>query len=79
MEEIFDITNTVTVLKDGQFAGEAATAETNEEELIRMMVGRDLSVSNSDEGRTIGEEFSEEKLLTLAIKTVAFDEETKRA
>jgi ribose transport system ATP-binding protein len=56
MEEIFEITDSITVLKDGQFAGEVTTAETNEAELIRLMVGRDLSASNYDESRKLGAE-----------------------
>ena len=56
LEEIFDLCDTVTVLKDGRNAGEAAVAEIGERELIAMMVGRELSESDYDPTRPIGEE-----------------------
>lgn len=43
MEEIFEICSTVTVLRDGATVGTRQIAETNKEELVRMMVGRTLS------------------------------------
>jgi ribose transport system ATP-binding protein len=42
MDEIFRICDRVTVLRDGATVGTRIVAETNPEELIRMMVGRDL-------------------------------------
>ncbi len=42
LEEIFQICDTVYVLKDGMFVGEKPINETNEDELISMMVGRKL-------------------------------------
>src|SRR5713226_4324917 len=42
MDEIFRICDRVTVLRDGSTIGTRAIAETHSEELIRMMVGRDL-------------------------------------
>jgi ABC-type sugar transport system ATPase subunit len=42
LEEIFEIANRVTVLKDGAWQGTLSVAETNTEDLIRRMVGRDL-------------------------------------
>jgi ribose transport system ATP-binding protein len=43
MEEIFELTQTVTVIRDGQFIGSVKTADTSREELVSMMVGRKLS------------------------------------
>ena len=43
LEEIFTISDRVTVLRDGKYIGTKKTAETNKDELIRMMVGRELS------------------------------------
>jgi ABC-type sugar transport system ATPase subunit len=43
MNEIFELSDRITVLRDGRFVGVKTTAETNHEELVRMMVGRDLS------------------------------------
>ncbi|GLO63866.1 galactose/methyl galactoside import ATP-binding protein MglA [Vibrio sp. MACH09] len=42
MEEIFKICDDITVFRDGAFIGERAARETNHEELVNMMVGRDL-------------------------------------
>lgn len=43
LTEIFTICDAVTVLRDGQFIGEKAINEITQDELIKMMVGRELS------------------------------------
>ena len=43
MQEIFDIADRVTVLKDGANVGTLNVLETDEQEIIKMMVGRELS------------------------------------
>ncbi len=43
MDEIFRIADRITVLRDGRFIGTRRAAETNVNELIRMMVGREMS------------------------------------
>ncbi|MDR2159072.1 MAG: sugar ABC transporter ATP-binding protein [Treponema sp.] len=43
MEEIFKISNRITVLRDGNYIGTRNTGELNTGELIKMMVGRELS------------------------------------
>lgn len=42
LPEIFQICDDVTVLRDGQFIGEAKVSDINEDKLIEMMVGRKL-------------------------------------
>lgn len=42
MEEIFEITDYVTVLRDGKYIGTVQTKETTSDDLIRMMVGRSM-------------------------------------
>ncbi|PMK00885.1 ribose ABC transporter ATP-binding protein RbsA [Vibrio sp. 10N.261.55.A7] len=42
LKEIFEICDDITVLRDGKFIGECAVAETDEDGLIEMMVGRKL-------------------------------------
>lgn len=44
MKEIFAICDTVTVLRDGHFIGTNPTGELTTEQLIRMMVGRDIAI-----------------------------------
>jgi ABC-type sugar transport system ATPase subunit len=43
MEEIFRLCDTITVLRDGRHVATMPTAETNEDELVRMMIGRPMS------------------------------------
>ncbi|MDR1581064.1 MAG: sugar ABC transporter ATP-binding protein [Synergistaceae bacterium] len=43
MEEVFEITDRITVMRDGRYIDTVNTAETNRESLIRMMVGRSVS------------------------------------
>lgn len=42
LEEVFEICDRVTVLRDGEFVGEVKTVETDEDQLINMMVGRTI-------------------------------------
>lgn len=42
MEELFRISDRVTVIRDGKYVGTRNTCETNPNELVTMMVGRDL-------------------------------------
>ena len=42
MEELFRISDRVTVIRDGSYVGTRQTSETNPNELVAMMVGRDL-------------------------------------
>lgn len=42
MKEIFQITDQVVILKDGRFVQQLATADTNEIDIVKKMVGRDL-------------------------------------
>ncbi|MBO8161832.1 MAG: sugar ABC transporter ATP-binding protein [Thermosipho sp. (in: Bacteria)] len=42
LEEVFEISDRVTVLRDGMFIGSGKTSEISKEELIKMMVGRKI-------------------------------------
>jgi ABC-type sugar transport system ATPase subunit len=42
LEEVFEISDRVTVLRDGKYIGTKVTSETDEQEIVNMMVGRDL-------------------------------------
>jgi ABC-type sugar transport system ATPase subunit len=48
LEEIFHIADRVTVLKDGSWQGTLRVSETDTDELVRRMVGRDLELRHSD-------------------------------
>ncbi|WP_406415268.1 sugar ABC transporter ATP-binding protein [Streptomyces sp. NBC_00873] len=43
MQEIFQLADRIAVLRDGSLAGVQQASTTNESELVRLMVGRDLS------------------------------------
>ena len=45
MEEIFKITDRISVLRDGEYRGTLITSETNEDEITQMMIGRSLDLS----------------------------------
>ena len=47
MEEIFRITDRITVLRDGQYQGTVLTADTDEESVTQMMIGRKLDLSRN--------------------------------
>ena len=43
MSELFEITDRVTIMRDGQYVGTVNTRETTRDQLIAMMVGRELT------------------------------------
>ena len=43
MEEIFQIADRLTVMRDGTYIGTVKASETSKDEIIKMMVGRDMS------------------------------------
>lgn len=43
LDEVFEIADQITVLKDGELIGTVDSKEVNEDQLIKMMVGRSLS------------------------------------
>jgi ribose transport system ATP-binding protein len=55
MEEIFKITDRISVLRDGQYRGTLTTAETNEEEVTQLMIGRKLDLSRNASHHELGD------------------------
>lgn len=55
LEEIFGVCDRVTVLRDGRYVATKPVAETNREEIIRMMVGRELGENIPKRPAPIGE------------------------
>ncbi|KUF10401.1 sugar ABC transporter ATP-binding protein [Pseudoponticoccus marisrubri] len=55
MEEIFKITDRISVLRDGQYRGTLNTAETNEEEVTQLMIGRKLDLSRNASHHELGD------------------------
>jgi len=67
LDEVFEITDRVTVLRDGRNVGTLSTNETNRDELITLMVGRSISEMypkerieiNTNYGTIVGDHFIE--------------------
>ena len=55
MEEIFKITDRITVLRDGQYQGTVNTRDTNEESVTQLMIGRKLDLSRAPMEHEIGD------------------------
>jgi ABC-type sugar transport system ATPase subunit len=57
MEEIFELCDEVSVLRDGQFVGTAAAAKVSRDELVQMMIGRSIDAYFPQHvGKTAGRE-----------------------
>jgi len=55
MEEVFEISDQVTVLRDGKYIGSVPTREATMEQIIQMMIGRSVSELFQKEAAPIGE------------------------
>ncbi|MCY0148576.1 sugar ABC transporter ATP-binding protein [Hoeflea sp. G2-23] len=55
MEEIFKITDRISVLRDGQYRGTLETAKTSEEDVTQLMIGRKLDLSRNVRDHEYGE------------------------
>lgn len=56
MQEIFDIADRVTVMRDGKKVGESLVSETNTEELVQQMVGEPVKKFYADTKSTVQDE-----------------------
>ncbi|MEY8536927.1 sugar ABC transporter ATP-binding protein [Lactococcus muris] len=73
MEEIFKITDCVTVMRDGLVIDTKKTSETNVDELVRKMVGREISDYYPEKTAQIGDVvFEVENLSGERFKDVSF-------
>jgi len=55
MEEIFKITDRISVLRDGQYRGTLNTAETDEDKVTQLMIGRSLDLSRNVSHHEMGD------------------------
>ena len=55
MEEIFRITDRITVLRDGQYQGTVATRETDEDRITQLMIGRSLDLTRAPVTHALGD------------------------
>jgi simple sugar transport system ATP-binding protein len=56
LEEVMEVSDTVTVLRDGRVVATRPTAEISKRELVRLMVGRDVSFERRPRAPVNGEE-----------------------
>ena len=82
LEEFFQVTDTVTVFRDGQHVATVPTAETDTDKLIAMMVGREMTERFPSRSVEIGETVlsvkdyrvqSTEQMDKMLIEDVSFD------
>jgi ABC-type sugar transport system ATPase subunit len=73
MDEIFRICDRVTVLRDGATVGTRSVAETTPEELIRMIVGRDLETSLNRQPVSGSPLLKVSNLSTEKLKNISFE------
>ena len=64
LEEIMEISDRVTVLRDGEFAGECVTRDVVQDDLVRLMVGRTFKELIVKQSVPIGEVLLETRGLT---------------
>lgn len=55
MEEIFEICDRITVMRDGEYIGTKNTSDTSMEELVRMMIGREIGERYPQRSSKIGD------------------------
>src|SRR3984885_10913879 len=73
MSEIFRVCDRATVLRDGATVGTRVISETSPEELIRMMVGRDLEPASERESVAGSLLLSVNDLSTKKLQNISFD------
>lgn len=74
MEEIFSLSNRVSVLRDGKYIKTLNTADTNKRELIKLMVGRELNETYPQRQKAPGETtLSIRNLSGNGVKNISFD------
>jgi len=55
MEEIFRISDRITVLRDGQYRGTLDTADTSEDDITQLMIGRSVDMSREVQANEVGD------------------------
>ena len=55
MKEVFQISNRITVLRDGKLITTVDAKDTDQETMVKTMAGRDIDLSNKYRGQSIGD------------------------
>ena len=73
LDEVFELTDRVSILRDGEYITTVNTAETNRAELIRYMVGREMTATFPPRHAQIGDVALELRNLTgNGVKNISF-------
>ena len=73
LDEVFELTDRVSILRDGEYITTMMTKETNRAELIKNMVGREMTAAFPERHAEIGEVALELKNLTgNGVKNISF-------
>lgn len=73
MDEVFQVTERITVLRDGQYVTTINTADTNRQQLVNLMVGRELNENFPTRKSPVGEVMLEAKNLTgNSVENISF-------
>ena len=73
LDEVFQVTDRITVLRDGRYVTTINTADTNRQELVKLMVGRELNESYPERHHELGEVVLEARNLTgNSVENISF-------
>lgn len=73
LDEVFRVTDRITILRDGRYVTTINTEDTNRQELVKLMVGRELSESYPERRSAPGEVLLEARGLTgNSVENISF-------
>jgi len=75
LDEIFEICDRVSILRDGKFIKTLSVQHTNKDEVVRYMVGRDVAYNYGAHSTKVGEVLLEAKNISFGsyVKNVSFE------
>ncbi len=68
MEEVFELTDRITIMRDGKYINTVVTSETSKDELVRLMVGRTIGNIEIRDKKISSEKILEVRNLSLDMK-----------
>ena len=73
LDEVFQVTDRITILRDGKFVTTINTADTDRQQLVSLMVGRELTESYPHRSHELGEVVLEARNLTgNSVENISF-------
>ena len=73
LDEVFQVTDRITILRDGTYITTVNTADTNRQELVKLMVGRELTESYPSRHHALGDVVLETRNLTgNSVENISF-------